>query len=162
MTSTYQTLLGLSSVNAESVETTTLDVDVITVHKLLDVKGDAVFERAEIDELYLPSDAEKGYVLTSDDRGNATWQEPEEAIFEGDTTGDASANRVDTLAGGTISVDSLVTLTGTQTLTNKTVTGTTNIIEANRMRNGSTWIVPYGGSAPAADNVLTYNGNSAI
>jgi hypothetical protein len=67
---------------------------------------------------------------------------------------------------GTITVPSVTdTLTGkatTDTFTNKTITGTTNNIDANSIRNGSTWVVPFSGAAPATNNVLSYNGTNAV
>ena len=47
-------------------------------------------------------------------------------------------------------------------LKNKTLTDVSNTVWANSMRNGSTWVVPYGGSAPIAGDKLIYDGTNAI
>ena len=57
--------------------------------------------------------------------------------------------------------DTLVARTTTDTLTNKTITGTTNSVDANNLRNGSTYVVTLGGSAPVAGQVLTASSSSA-
>ena len=94
---------------------------------------------------------------------NGVWQNPVSSVtMAGDVTGNSSTSVVNTLAGGTLAVGNLVTLSGTQTLSNKNLTGTTNSIDANTLRNGSTYAVPLAGSAPATNNVLTYNGTNAI
>jgi hypothetical protein len=58
--------------------------------------------------------------------------------------------------------DTILTAAATQTETNKTITGTTNTVDANNLRNGSTWVVPLGGAAPTANQVLAYNGSNTI
>ena len=59
-------------------------------------------------------DAASGKVLTcTDDLGSSSWQEvPTGAALAGDAAGPASANVVNTLAGGTISVSNLVQING--------------------------------------------------
>jgi trimeric autotransporter adhesin len=59
------------------------------------------------------------------------------------------------------STDTLVGRATTDTLTNKTITGTTNTVDANNLRNGSTWVVSMGGSAPTTGQVLTATSASA-
>lgn len=44
------------------------------------------------------------------------------------------------------------------TLTNKTINSTTNTVAANILYNGATWNIPLGGSAPSAEQVLTFSG----
>jgi Trk K+ transport system NAD-binding subunit len=58
--------------------------------------------------------------------------------------------------------DTVAVLTTAQSFTNKTITGTTNTVDANNLRNGSTWVVSLSGSAPISGNTLTYNGTNAI
>jgi hypothetical protein len=58
--------------------------------------------------------------------------------------------------------DTVGVLAGVQSFTNKTITGTTNMIDANNLRNGSTWVVSLSGSAPINGQILSYNGTSAI
>ncbi len=58
--------------------------------------------------------------------------------------------------------DTLVARATTDILTNKTLTGTTNTIDANNLRNGSTWVTSLSGSAPGTNQVLTYNGTNAV
>lgn len=48
------------------------------------------------------------------------------------------------------------------TLTNKNITGTTNTVDANNLRNGSTWIIPLSGAAPINGQKLTYDGTNAV
>lgn len=50
----------------------------------------------------------------------------------------------------------------TNTLTNKNITGTTNTVDANNLRNGSTWVISLSGSAPINGQKLTYNGTNAV
>ena len=50
----------------------------------------------------------------------------------------------------------------TNTLTNKTITGTTNNVDANNLRNGSSWVIPLSGVAPTNGQILTYNGTGAV
>lgn len=42
----------------------------------------------------------------------------------------------------------------TDTLTNKTITGTTNTVSANSIHNGSTWTLSMGGSAPTSNGLV--------
>ena len=59
------------------------------------------------------------------------------------------------------STDTLVGQATTDTLTNKTITGTTNSVDANTLRYGSTYAVaPWVGAAPTSGQVLTYNGTA--
>ena len=60
------------------------------------------------------------------------------------------------------SPDTLVGQATADTLQNKTITGTTNSVDANTLRYGSTYAVPLAGTAPATNNVLSYNGTSAV
>jgi hypothetical protein len=58
--------------------------------------------------------------------------------------------------------DTLVGRNTADTLTNKTLKSSTNNIDANTLRFGSTWTADLGGSAPSTNNVLTYNGTNAV
>ncbi len=80
----------------------------------------------------------------------------------GDVTSNSGTSVVNTLANGTLPVSNLVTLAGSNALTNKTITGTTNSVDANTLRFGSTYAVPLGGSAPTSGQVLGYNGTNAV
>lgn len=112
----YQSLLGISDVTID-----TLNTDTIVVNKDLTVFGEAI-----LTGLQIPVGASLNKVLTCTSLlGDATWAVPADATLVGDCTGFSSNNRVDTLAGGTIPVSTLVTLSGTQTLTNKTFTNMT-------------------------------------
>ena len=111
----------------------------------------------------------------------------------GDVTGTIGATTVSFING--IAANQTVTLTGAQTLTNKTLTlpiissisnggtvtlpsgtrtlvaqdtydllknktiiGITNTVDANSLRNGTTYVVSLSGSAPTTNQVLTYDG----
>lgn len=63
-------------------------------------------------------------VMTSDPFGNGSWQPIPPVVLVGDASGSTSATVVNTLGNGGINVYDLVTLTGTETLTNKAITGT--------------------------------------
>ena len=52
--------------------------------------------------------------------------------------------------------------TTTNTVTNKNITGTTNTVDANNLRNGSTWEYPLGGAAASSGQFLGYNGTSIV
>ncbi|MDR3562975.1 MAG: hypothetical protein P4N59_16290, partial [Negativicutes bacterium] len=90
--------------------------------------------------------------------------------FTGSLAGNASTVTTNAnLTGDITSVGNATTasaaiakLTTAQTLTNKTITGTTNNVDANTIRNGSTWAVPFSGAAPTTSNILTYNGTNAV
>lgn len=58
--------------------------------------------------------------------------------------------------------DTIVARNTTDILKNKIITGTTNIVDANNLRNGTTWLVPLGGDPPNTNQVLTYNGTDAV
>lgn len=105
-----QTLLGISNFDVDLAQ-----VDTLIVNKDLSVLGDA-----NILNPVFPSGAILNKVLTcSSSLGNAVWANPADAALSGDCTGTSSNNRVDTLAGGTLPVNALVTLNGLQTLSNK-------------------------------------------
>nr|MDD4931725.1 hypothetical protein [Candidatus Colwellbacteria bacterium] len=111
--SQYQSLLGLSSVDSD-----TINADTVVIQKDL-----TVFGNSTLSSLILPTNAFTNDVLTCNDlSGSAVWKTPAIPTLIGDTTGLANANQVNTLAGGTIPVSSVVTLSGAQTLTNKTLT----------------------------------------
>ena len=104
MSISYQSMLGLSDVNTDVFATNTL-----------------VANNATIKNLTLPTGAEKGYVLTSDDIGQCKWTAIPEIVLGGDAVGAPGSNVVNTLAGGTIPVLTLVQLDAPQTLTAKTL-----------------------------------------
>jgi hypothetical protein len=112
--SDYQSLLGLSNIDTDVIQ-----ADTIVVQKDL-----TVFGNSTLLGLTIPTGASLNKVLTSDSQGNATWQTQQEQVLAGDAVGPATSNRIDTLAGGTLPVASLVTLTGAQTLTNKVLGST--------------------------------------
>jgi hypothetical protein len=68
--------------------------------------------------------------------------------------------------GGTVTIptgpETLVGRATTDTLTNKNITGTTNTIDANNLRNGSTWVTSLSGAAPVQHQLLSYNGTNAV
>ena len=68
--------------------------------------------------------------------------------------------------GGTLTLptssDTLVARATSDTLLNKNITGLSNYVDANVLRNGSTWAMPLGGAAPATNNVLTFDGTQAL
>ena len=94
----YQTLLGDNSGEFDG-----LDVYDLTAHN------------ATINNLFLPDGAEKGFVLTSDDQGLGKWQMVPPVVLAGDAVGAPGSNVVNTLAGGTIPVSTLVQLDAAQT-----------------------------------------------
>lgn len=210
----YQSLLGLSSITADSINLESL---VCKAFQLLN------------------NGAALNYVLTSDSSGNATWQQSS-VTLSGDVSGPSLTNVVGSVGGstsalvhsaellanaatnlntvnaivrrdgsgnfsaGTITANltgncsgssstftsslvgdvtgtrgatvvslingaaanQTVTLTGSQTLTNKILTGISNTIDANVLRNGSTYAVALSGVAPTSNQVLTYNGTNAV
>ena len=149
----YQSLLGLSSIDTDIVDTNTLIVE-----KDLTVNGNSTLQ-----SLTLPSGASLGKILTcSDSLGDSYWSSPAIPNLSGDATGPANATIVNTLGNGTISVNSLVSMTGSQTLTNKNITGLTNTVSANSIRYSSVYYVSFAGIAPVSGNVLTYNGANAV
>ncbi len=97
---------------------------------------------------------------------NAVFQTPAAPVTSvtmgGDVTSNSGTSVVNTLANGTLPVSNLVTLAGSNALTNKTITGTTNSVDANTLRYGSTYAVALAGAAPTANQVLTYNGTKAV
>ena len=149
----YQSLLGLSSIDADIVDTNTL-----VVEKDLTVNGNSTLQN-----LILPTGAVVDDVLTCiSNSGNTLWKKPADAVLVGDVTGLSSNNVVNILANGTINVNSLVSMTGSQTLTNKNITGLTNTVTANSMRFGSVYYVSFAGISPVSGNVLTYDGANAV
>ena len=92
---TYKSLFGLSSIDANSVDADSMIVNNLTAGTLT-----------------LPNGAVNGYVCTSDSSGVISLQPVGEAVLNGDATGTASNNRVDTLAAGTINVNNLVQVNG--------------------------------------------------
>ena len=142
MSLSYQTLLGESSVTADYISVNKLSADTITTQEF-SVTGTAV-----INELQIPNGGQDGYVLTSNPFGVASWQPDPNVSLLGDATGLLTANRVDTLAGGTINVTNLVTLTGTQTLTNKSLTSPIiNTIASVTNSSSAVITLPSGASA---------------
>ncbi len=97
---------------------------------------------------------------------NAVFQTPAAPVTSvtmgGDVTSNSGTSVVNTLANGTVQVSNLVTLAGSNTMTNKTLTGTTNSVDANTLRFGSTYAVALAGAAPTTSQVLTYNGTNAV
>ena len=101
--------------------------------------------------------------ITATLNGNATNVSGTVAVSNGGT-GTTSLTSGNVLVGnGTSAVlttkaapsGNFVGTTDVQSLTNKTLTGTTNAIDANNLRNGSTWVVSMSGSAPSSGQVLT-------
>ena len=125
----YQSLMGLSSIDADIVDTNTL-----VVEKDLTVNGNSALQN-----LILPTGAVVDDVLTCiSNSGNTAWKKPADSVLVGDVTGLSSNNVVNTLANGTIPVSSLVSMTGAQTLTNKTLGYTVcskNINMNNQIQN---------------------------
>ena len=82
------------------------------------------------------------YVLACKDAtGTATWTDPLNLLtLSGDCTGPLNNNQVNSLANGTIPVNTLVTLTANQILTNKTLTLPT----ISSLINGGTITIPSG------------------
>jgi hypothetical protein len=78
----------------------------------------------------------------------------------GDVTGSQGATVISTING--VSASLTATTSTSQGLTNKTITGITNNVDANSIRNGSTWVTALGGLAPATNQVLSYNGTNAV
>ena len=60
------------------------------------------------------------------------------------------------------STDTLIGRDTVDTMTSKTITGPTNNVDANNLRNGENWVIPLSGSSPSSDQVLTYDGSNAI
>ena len=116
----YQSLLGLSTLDADLINTTTIDVS-----GNLNVQGVTTLNDAVIQSLNLPNGAVNGYVLTSDVVGLAEWQPIPDITLVGDASGPTGATVVSTLANGTIPVTDVVLLNASQTLTNKTLTAPT-------------------------------------
>jgi hypothetical protein len=111
----YQALLGETNIDADYISVETLSANKITTQDI-GVTGVAL-----VNELQIPSGAHEGWILTTDGFGIASWQPDPNVNLLGDATGLLTSNRVDTLAGGTIPVTTVVTLADTQTLTNKTL-----------------------------------------
>ena len=72
----------------------------------------------------------------------------------GNLTGDVTSTGLNTTANPD---GQIVTLTGIQPLANKTITGSTNNVDATSLRATSVWVAPIGGTAPIDGQVLTYN-----
>lgn len=116
----YQALLGDSSIDADAIVTSELDATDanITNLKVITTSSGVLTTNT----LKLPTNAALNNVLTCVNlNGTAAWRPPVDVNLAGDAVGIAGGNRVDTLAGGTILVSNLVTLAGSQTLTNKTL-----------------------------------------
>ena len=108
-----------------------------------------------------PVNAAAGKILSCvDGTGLAEWVDPPSTAVTmgGDVTGTSSASTVHTLAGGTIPVNQLVTLNGTQTLTRKVLNDASNAVFANGLRGGNGWTIPLSGSGPTTNQVLSFNG----
>lgn len=103
--------------------------------------------------LTLSTGATSGYILTSNASGVGSWAAP----VINNLTGDITSVGLVTTASSNI-----VKTTATQTLTNKTLKDSTNNIDANTLRFGSTWTADLGGAAPVSSNILTYNGTNAV
>jgi hypothetical protein len=100
----YQSMLGLSSINASGLEIDNIEADSITTN-----------------QFRMPTGAEKGYILTSDDVGEGKWMPDPNVNLLGDAVGPLLTNRIDTLAGGDILVEDIVLLDELQTITNKNI-----------------------------------------
>lgn len=113
MQSQYQSLLGAY----EPLDI--LELNSLLVHKDILVEGGIEsLGNTILHNLTLPNGAAEGLVLTSDANGLASWGVNDPPLV-GDASGKTSETRVDTLAGGTIPVDTLVTMDGNQNITNK-------------------------------------------
>jgi hypothetical protein len=110
MTYQFQVLTGLTQIGTiDRITVGEIDTNILTAN-----------------EFIYPNGAIDGYVLTSNPAGVASWQ-PDSTVLNGDAMGAPLTNRVDTLAGGTIDILSLVTLLGAQTVKNKLL-GLTNVL----------------------------------
>ena len=115
----YQSLMGLSSIDADIVDTNTL-----VVEKDLTVNGNSTLQN-----LILPNGASLGKILTcSDSLGDSFWSAPAIQNLSGDVTSVGLVTTLQPLSGDITSVGrvttagpNIVSLTGTQTLTNKTL-----------------------------------------
>jgi len=74
----------------------------------------------------------------------------------------ASVANVGTILNMPELTDTLVARATVDTLSNKTITGTSNSVDANTLRSGSTYAVPLGGVAPVVNDILSYNGTNAV
>ena len=52
--------------------------------------------------------------------------------------------------------------TTSNTVTNKNITGTSNLVDANNLRNGSTWSYSLGGNPPEVNQTLQFNGSQIV
>ena len=102
MSINFQSMLGLSNLDAQTINTDNLSVDTVTINNLTIAGGTT------------------GNILTKDSDGGSSWQPEAEANLAGDCTGPASSNSINILGNGTIPVNTLVQLDATQTVTNKT------------------------------------------
>jgi hypothetical protein len=155
MSVSYQALLGETSIDASYVNVDTLNANEIDT-KDLKVTGTTI-----LNDLIFPNGAQDGYRLTSDIVGNASWQPPTTVVpLNGDVIGQSDNNLIEHIYGH--NVNEIVFLDEPQTLTNKTITGTTNSVDANTLRSGSAYAIALGGSAPTTNQVLSYNGMNAV
>ena len=101
--SDYQTLFGLSTISSDYIKTSNVYAESITTNA------------------FQLNGGTSNKVLTSDSVGNATWQNIPSITLVGDASGPTNATIVNSLAGGTIPVPTVVTLGASQILTNKTL-----------------------------------------
>ena len=113
-------------------------------------------------QLLYPVNASAGKILSCvDGTGLAQWITPPSTTLAGDVTGPSSATVVNTLAGGSIPVSSIVLKESLDALKNKVIRDPSNNVLATGFRVGTTWSVELGGSTPTTNQVLSYNGTDA-
>ena len=80
-----------------------------------------------------------GDVLTKKNDGSSSWQPVEIVNLQGDASGPATSNRVDSLAGGTIPVNTLVQING---IVNNTNAAVGKVLTCTNDIGQSTWQTP--------------------
>jgi hypothetical protein len=154
MSVSYQSLLGLSSLNADSIST-----DTVEISGNLIVEGNSELNILNVNSFFMATGAHnKGDLMTSDDFGQGIWQAPATAILGGDCTGPSDNNFVRSLGGGSIPVDDVLTVNNIKTITYKTLTDSSNFIDASGLRNGDNWVVQLNSTPPVSGQILTYDG----
>ena len=104
-------------------------------------------------QLLYPVNAGAGKILSCvDGTGLAEWIAPPSQAMSGDVTGSTTASVVNTLAGGTIPVDQLVTLNGSQTTPNKLLSALNTYFVAD---TDATKIIRYGLGPASSNTTLT-------
>src|SRR5680860_1296408 len=90
----------------------TLANGTITVNTVVTLDANQIVTNKDIvaNSFTMVTNAALGRVLTSDISGVSDWKPLPDTIMNGDVTGTASASVVDTLANGTIPVNTLATL----------------------------------------------------